>query len=64
MLDVNYLDNIESNSLPTGYGAYVNNSELDVLNSITEGGVNDIDRQRNKELQFEIQAKKIINKYN
>lgn len=52
------------NSLPNGYGTFQNQSEIDTLNSVIEQLDNDISKQQKKEMDHEIQAKKIINKYN
>jgi len=63
-LDVNFLENVQTHPLPEGYGSFQSRSEIDVLNAVTEQGAVDVSRQQKKELEFEIQAKKIINKYN
>ena len=63
-LDVNFLENAQSLGLPEGYGSFQSRAEIDVLSAVTEQGLLDVARQQKKELEFEIQAKKVINKYN
>ena len=61
---MNFLENAQSLGLPEGYGSFQSRAEIDVLSAVTEQGLLDVARQQKKELEFEIQAKKVINKYN
>ncbi|CDW72894.1 UNKNOWN [Stylonychia lemnae] len=63
-LDVNYLKNIEFDQKPSGYGTFQNQQEIDNLNTIIEKIGGDIQTQKDKNIEYEIQARKIINKYN
>eukprot|EP00347_Sterkiella_histriomuscorum_P007678 403347993 len=64
-IDVNFIQNIENlQNSKQGYGTFQNQQELDNLNQIMETINSDMNMQKQKNLESEIQAKKIINKYN
>jgi hypothetical protein len=67
VLDVNFVQNLELESLPTGFGAFHSNQEIDSLISRIESQPvtkNDLTEIKADEEKFNIQANKVIHKFN
>jgi hypothetical protein len=66
LIDVNFIENAQMDELPTGYGTYRKEAEIDNLNATLEQCQfdSDLQRQQKRDQESQILAKKVINKYN
>lgn len=67
MLDVNFVQNLELDNLPAGFGAFHSNQEIDSLINRIEGQPvtkNDLTEIKATEDKLNIQASRVIQKFN